>query len=317
MTEDGAVTEDGAGPGDRTVTGDLQPLAVKRRNKAFLSGAALLHKALFYADFVGEIQNFFIFCGGNPAVDFRKGSDLGKRGVLVHNADKNVIVIGVVEVAQDFLGICGLSREQQVADDDTPLKQAAFCIENGSPCLAEHLRKSGGGLFKIVSCMGISGGCVRGKVFKVGEINVHQPLQEAEGGSLLVAGGVVYHGNGQALLPGCLQGKAELGDKVGGGYEIDVDGALGLKLKKYLREPFYGYLPACVSQGDIVVLTVNALEVTAREKNSPGACGAANAGLLPVVKGGPGGGKAVGLAAEALFPKHAVYMAAPWAKRAV
>ena len=142
------MIEDGAGPGDRTVTRDLQPLAVKGRNKAFLGGAALLHKALFYADFVGEVQNFFIFCGDNPAVDFRKGSDLGKRGVLVHNADENVVVIGVMEVAQNFLGICGLSREQQVADDDTPLKQAAFCIKNGSPCLAEHFRKSGGGLFK-------------------------------------------------------------------------------------------------------------------------------------------------------------------------
>src|SRR5699024_2336972 len=78
------------------------------------------------------------------------------------------------------------------------------------------------------------------------------------------------------------------------GDQVDVVGPLPLQLQKNAGQALHGDLLAKALGADGVVLAVAAFEGAPREKDGAAAPGAADAGLLPEVEGGPGRPAAAG-----------------------
>ena len=72
------------------------------------------------------------------------------------------------------------------------------------------------------------------------------------------------------------------------GHQIDIVSPLLLQAQKNGCQPVRADLGARTPEGDLPVLTVDAAERAAAEKDSAGACLRADAGLLPEMQGCPG-----------------------------
>ena len=87
---------------------------------------------------------------------------------------------------------------------------------------------------------------------------------------ILIAGAVVYHRDSEARAFCHLQGKADLGQEMSGGDQVDIDGTLLLELQENPGEPFQGQSASPFPQGDVMVLAEDALQIAAGEEHRPG-----------------------------------------------
>src|SRR5699024_357895 len=99
---------------------------------------------------------------------------------------------------------------------------------------------------------------------------------------------VADDGQAQPGGPGLVQRGGDPGLPLPRGDQVDIVGPLALQLQKNAGQALHGDLLAKALGADGVVLAVAALEGAPREKDGAAAPGAADAGLLPEVEGGPG-----------------------------
>ena len=104
-----------------TVRESQSPL-VKFRNKAFTGGTSLLPEALFNADSLRKAQDPVIFLRCHCAIECFNICHLRKRCILIHNANIDMIPVGLMEIPQDLLGVFRLSRQEQMAEHNAILK---------------------------------------------------------------------------------------------------------------------------------------------------------------------------------------------------
>ena len=125
-----------------TVRGSQSPL-IKFRNETFTGGRAFLAKSLLDADPLCKSQYTVIFFRCHGAIQCFDICYLRQRCILIHDADIDMIPVGLVEIAQDFLRIPGLSRQDQVADDGAALD--FLPLPPNRPGLPHHLLNGRGG----------------------------------------------------------------------------------------------------------------------------------------------------------------------------
>lgn len=224
---------------------DRQSLSVERGDKALLCRAIFLAEPVLNADPVREIQHPFVFRRGHcplqhGTVWFGELGKMAQRGILIQNTDIDVISIGIMKIAQDFLGIPRLAGKEQMADEKPSFQETGARVEDGRPHLAEHFRDGAGCLFKIVGSMGKPPGELRGAVFQVGEVDVREAFQKAQGSGFLVAGAVVYDRDGESAVPGGFQRQAYLGEEMSRRDQVEIGSALFLQFQKNLAKPLEG-----------------------------------------------------------------------------
>ena len=86
-----------------TVRGSQSPF-IEFRNKAFTGGRSFLTKTSFDADPLCKSQYPVVFFRRYSTIQRLNVRYLWQRCILIHNADINMISIGLMEIAQDFFG---------------------------------------------------------------------------------------------------------------------------------------------------------------------------------------------------------------------
>lgn len=236
-----------------------KPCNLKGRDEAFVCCVTFLKEAVFDADFICKIKNPLIFRLCDFAAQLRKLCRVLQGGVLIHDADIDVISVDAVEISKDSLGISDLSGKYEMPYKDAGLHQAGRFVKCRRSGLTEHFPDGVGRLGKIVGGVGIGVSETPGIIFEIRQPDIHKPLQKPEGGDLLVAAGVVYYGDGQAFGFCKLKGAADLGNKMTRGHKVDICSPLLLKFQKYFRESFRGDGVVRFSGGDGVILAEDAL----------------------------------------------------------
>ena len=207
----------------------------------------------------------------------------GGRRVLAHQRHHHVPRrkrLG--QPVQHPAGVVRIPRQHQMPHDDAPLHNAVFVIDRPS-CLAEHLPDGIAGHGEVVRCAGQRPGQIAVGVFQVGQVDVHPALQRPQRLHPLIAAAVVHHRHRQPRL----QRRQYPRQKVGGRHQLDVVGALGDQLVKYLPQP-----PGCdvlsrPSGGDAPILAVAAPQGAAGEEHRARAPRAGDGRLLPLVQRRP------------------------------
>ena len=93
-------------------------------------GTSLLPEALFNADSLRKAQDPVIFLRCHCAIECFNICHLRKRCILIHNANIDMIPVGLMEIPQDLLGVFRLSRQEQMAYDHPPLHQPGVGIHD-------------------------------------------------------------------------------------------------------------------------------------------------------------------------------------------
>ena len=162
-------------------------------------------------------------------------------------------------------------------------------IENRLRLLTYHLTQRLLRYFRIIRRMGIAPGRLRIHIFKICQIDIHNPLQSPQCLWLLIPSAVIDYRKRQTAVSGLRHRLHNLRRIMGRGHKIDIGRSLLLKFQKNLGQPLHRNLFSRPSPGNIPVLTVDAAKRTAAEKHCPGPLRARNAGLLPHMKRRPGG----------------------------
>ena len=117
--------------------------------------------------------------------------------------------------------------EDEVAHDEAAEGNAVVVDFEGGAHLALHLADGGGGHLGVVRRMAVAGGEFGVEVFEVGQVDVHEAFEGAEGLHRLVAGGVVHHRGVEPLGVEVVENlRYEVG-VVGGGDEAQQPVGLG------------------------------------------------------------------------------------------
>ena len=106
-------------------------------------------------------------------------------------------------------------------------------------------------------------------VFEIGEPNVDDPLEGTDGFCALISARVVDDGDAETLLTSFGHRVRQKMGPMRSGNEIDVVRSLVLQLQHDLYETLWRDLDAEIACRDLVVLTVDAFERTAAEKDGP------------------------------------------------
>ena len=169
-------------------------------------------------------------------------------------------------------------------------------LQDAGPRLPDHFLDSRPGHGEVVlrAAVPLGEGAVR--ILQVREPHLDLPLQGPQGLHTLIPPGVPDHGDGE----GGLQGLPDSAGEGSGADEVDVVGPLGGELPENLPQALHGDGFPDAAPADGGVLAVDAPEHAPGKEHGPAPAGAADAGLLPVVEGGPGDDRQAGLAAEAV-----------------
>ena len=171
--------------------------------------------------------------------------------------------------------------------DNNPFLHHSFPVEHRRSHLPKHPVKGFFCLFRIIRCLGIPGRQGAVHIFEIRQVNIHEPLHPPQGFFALVTAAVVDHRKLQTLIHGSLQRFGDPRRIMGRRHQINIMGALLLKLQKNLCQPFPGDPSSGIRPGDGRILAVNAPERTSAEKHGSGTSLSGNTGFLPEMQRRP------------------------------
>ena len=226
--------------------------------------------------------NAGVFAVRNPPLKNRD-AHIVARDILLHEADRNALGQRIVNPVEQMNALSCTAGQDQVADEHAAAHNAVFIIP-GDPALADHFLNGQACLFEIVIGPGTElphGGAV---VLEVGKIDINYAVELFQGFHRLIAGRVPHQGHRR---PVDVEGFQNLWDKgrcrdKGDGLHAHVHQAAEAFGKRLGRKG-----ASCVAVRDISILTVDAPECAAGEKDGAGSALSGNRRLLPQMRGNP------------------------------
>ena len=175
---------------------------------------------------------------GNFPVDLREVRDLGQGSILIHQTQPDPVAIGFIDIFYHSFGVLNMTGQQKMPDNDAGGHHTGVIIA-GFGLLPDHLSQGCPGNLRIIRRPGVPLRRFGLHVFEIGEVDVHNSLQAAEGLHALIAAAVVDNGDGEPLCPGEGYRLDDLRGIVGGGDQVDVGSLLLLELQEDLRQAFH------------------------------------------------------------------------------
>ena len=155
-----------------------------------------------------------------------------------------------------------------MADDQAPLGDA-LVVEDKNGLLKSHFFDRFTGLVEIVRRTRESQGEPGGKVFKVGQVYIDDPLEMGQDRGLFVAVGVRDDRDFQTPRVSEPQGPEDGQDEVRRRDQVDVERPFVLEAKHQPGQLLVSDRPALPEPAQLIVLTESALEVAARKEDRP------------------------------------------------
>jgi hypothetical protein len=169
-----------------------------------------------------------------------------------------------------------------MTDEQTPMGDAILEDRNFAR-LAEHLSQCREGVTDIIPDAREPHGPFIVSILEIGQVNIDDTLELSEHAGILVTPTVVNHGDVKTPLYRKCQTLQDPGKVWCGGDEFDVVAPLFLKLDDDTGQGFTAARPAGNAMADLVVLTVDAFQITGGEKKRPRPTAAGDGRLFPVV----------------------------------
>lgn len=160
-------------------------------------------------------------------------------------------------------------------------------MKGGSSCLSYHLHDSFRCNRKIVFSAGISGGDLRTVVFKVRQPDIYIISKSHDSFYPFITAAVIDNGD-LKLVFNLIQSRKDPRKIVGGGYQIDVVGALILQLQENVGKLVYREFFSVKFLTDLVILAETAAQSTAGKEQSAASAEAADTRFFPMVQGSSG-----------------------------
>lgn len=261
------------------------------------------------AEILRFVKDGSVLEGGHAAVEGGIGAIHGKVGrVLTHQGEqKGARAKALGKRAQDRDRVLAMGRKHQMAHDHAA-KEHSVGIEAGRAHLAEHFGKRGERNLEIVPRARIGRGKRRIRILEIGQIDVHQPVKQAERFHAFVAAAIVDDGDPE-LGSDRAQNVNQL-KRIGRGRDqIDVVGALVAQTEHELGEAIRADGLSQRVVAHFAVLTKHAPQIASRKKDRPRPVFAADRGLLPLVERGARHRELPRHAAIAKLPRRAVHAA--------
>ena len=196
---------------------------------------------------------------------------------MAHQAEEYVAWLeGIGHPVDDAAAVVSLLRENQVADQNAALQQTVP-IHPKRAGLPEHLQDRSSGGFGVVRCGGVTRGKRRVRIFQIGQVDLHQPLQHPQRFDGFIARTVPHYGDAKLQTVERLRDGAGIVARCD---EVDVVHALIAQLQENVPQPLDGDLPAELIAAERVVLAEHAPQIAPGEKHGAAAARAGDARLL-------------------------------------
>ena len=192
-----------------------------------------------------------------------------------------------------------MSGQDQMADEDSLFHERAVLRKHRFRLLPDHLFDRPERVFRIVRGGGILLPEQGIRIFEIGKINIHRLFQKREGGYRFVAAAVPDDRKRKSFPPGFFQGVYNVRKKMVRRHKIDAGGTLPLKRKEYFFQTVGRNDRSLFPVRKPIILTVNAAELAAAEKDGAGALRTRKKRLLPAVERCEADTKIRALSAEA------------------
>ena len=155
-----------------------------------------------------------------------------------------------------------------MADNHTFFHQTVF-VNHRFACLTHHFCKRRFCRFGVILCPRICF-CERGiHIFKIGQINIDQPVKRLQGFHALISAAVIDNRHGKPLLFCQKKCLPDLQRVVARRHEVDVVCILRLQLQKNVRKPVNRDHFSALHLRDMMVLAVDAPQIASGKENRP------------------------------------------------
>ncbi len=242
---------------------------------------------------------------------FRKGTG---RVILVHDVDVRITGDLTGNPGKDNIAAGKVLRQDQVPDEQAPYRDTV--CNHKIACLPVHLPEAGLHCINITGGTGETFGYRVAAVFCIRQVNIHDPVKQAEGFNSIVSPGIVDNRYGQPPFSSNPDAPDQLRDDMGWRDDIDIATASPLQLyhdtSKILRRDF----PTPSIPAYLKILAERAGKVAVGDKDGAGPAVADKRGLLAKVRTIAGNDRQEPGAAETPFVLEAVYTAPAGADRA-